>query len=471
MDNLDFILSLFNQYLFQDAKNNIESLKYYVNTNPSTKDNKLVLELVRAIDDYTLDSIDKPLFSSILARCSKSEAESRDILQRVMTWKGYDRNQISPASKYFKDVVSASVIQRANQLYPNAPSEYIKYLKDVNLNINDSDFFTSTKFQNIDINSVIADSNIGAAKTGSDWINSLWPTYRGIPFGQLVTISAPPGVGKSLFAMDLAAYFAATGYKTLYVALGDLNWLDFITRLAAIVFKVPFDYAYDNLGSMYEQLSGIIGNNLEISINPAGTVTADDIVNKTMNENFDIVFVDYDGNLSMGGDDDSMYSSFGDVYAKFTKLSIEQKLCFILSQPKVNKYTGIIGMADIGESSRKQQTVDCIFTISDNSPNCPNGLYVLQCCKNRRGRQGRIYVIRIEGKFIEIPKSIYDALASVTEEKNYKLNDIEVLIHQANVSSYAINQSMNNAQQPQQQPQQKTQAQRFGNNGPFQSSN
>ena len=35
MDNLDFILSLFNQYCFNDAKNNIESLEYYANVNPA----------------------------------------------------------------------------------------------------------------------------------------------------------------------------------------------------------------------------------------------------------------------------------------------------------------------------------------------------------------------------------------------------------------------------------------------------
>ena len=35
MENLDFILSLFNQYCFNDAKNNIESLEYYTSVNPA----------------------------------------------------------------------------------------------------------------------------------------------------------------------------------------------------------------------------------------------------------------------------------------------------------------------------------------------------------------------------------------------------------------------------------------------------
>ena len=39
MDNgsvFDLIFSCFNQYLFQDAKNNILDLQYYFQTNPQT---------------------------------------------------------------------------------------------------------------------------------------------------------------------------------------------------------------------------------------------------------------------------------------------------------------------------------------------------------------------------------------------------------------------------------------------------
>ena len=60
MENLDFILSLFNQYCFNDAKNNIESLEYYTSVNPALSGNTLISSLLGAIKNYTFDSIDLP---------------------------------------------------------------------------------------------------------------------------------------------------------------------------------------------------------------------------------------------------------------------------------------------------------------------------------------------------------------------------------------------------------------------------
>ena len=49
--NEGLVLSLFNQYLFQDAKNNIENLEYYFSTNPATQGNPFIGELIKAIKE------------------------------------------------------------------------------------------------------------------------------------------------------------------------------------------------------------------------------------------------------------------------------------------------------------------------------------------------------------------------------------------------------------------------------------
>ena len=72
MENLDFILSLFNQYCFNDAKNNIESLEYYTSVNPALSGNTLISSLLGAIKNYTFDSIDLPLFQSMYCACRYS---------------------------------------------------------------------------------------------------------------------------------------------------------------------------------------------------------------------------------------------------------------------------------------------------------------------------------------------------------------------------------------------------------------
>ena len=42
MENLELVYALTNQYLFQEAKNNIVDLSYYFSVNPSTSNNKLI---------------------------------------------------------------------------------------------------------------------------------------------------------------------------------------------------------------------------------------------------------------------------------------------------------------------------------------------------------------------------------------------------------------------------------------------
>ena len=56
--NIELVYSLFNQYLFQEAKNNIDLVDLYYRTNPATLGNGLVSDLIDSIRKYPLESID-----------------------------------------------------------------------------------------------------------------------------------------------------------------------------------------------------------------------------------------------------------------------------------------------------------------------------------------------------------------------------------------------------------------------------
>ena len=61
---IDLVLSMFNQYLFQDCKSNIDDIIYSYQTNAATTGNNLIEMLLKSIKDYNLDSIGMPLFQS-----------------------------------------------------------------------------------------------------------------------------------------------------------------------------------------------------------------------------------------------------------------------------------------------------------------------------------------------------------------------------------------------------------------------
>lgn len=453
LNNFDLLYSLFNPFVYQQAKNNITDLEYYFQTNPNTMANPLVDELLKAIKTYDYDVIGEPLFQSIFAKLQKNPIEAGKILGDMKKWVEFNKEQIQPALKYLDDVCASVVIQRANKFYQASPSEFIKYIKNYNFQSTDIDVFSSTKFNEIDMNSILAENNRGSITTNVDFINRVFSPHNGIERGQLGIICAPPGVGKSLLSMSLALWMASKGEKVIYYCLGDMNMRDFIIRMGAVAFGISFAEAYNNIEKVYRQLVDLVGSNLEISINPAGVVTADEMVQMTLDGHFTVAVVDYDGNIAGAQEGESMYNTFGTIYNTLTRLNLEGILTLVCAQPKVFAWEREIEMSDIGESSKKQHSADFIITLSNVNPTCPNHLYVMKFPKARRGKVGsRAYFIRVEGRFIEIPKGLYDQLRQITEEKDYTEAEINsmtrMFIQNRNQIEKDVQAKMNGGPQP-----------------------
>ena len=453
MNVLDLIFSCFNQYLFQDAKNNIRDLEYFFQTNPGTMGNPLVELLVDAIKTYSLESIDEPLFRSILLRSGKSPSESDQILKEIMKWKRFTKEQIEPSRKYLQDVCSSVIIQRASKLYADSPSDYIKYIKNLNIVTSDTEILSATPFTGIDINSIIADNGNSVIPSRYDWINDTF-TNRGYERSQLVLISMPPGVGKSLFALSEVTYMAASGYKCLYLAMGDLSYKDQIIRAGAQFSGMNFTDTYRDLGNVYKGMCNVLKDNLDMIIVPADKITAGDFVDyvKNSKKKYDVVCIDYDSNFKSGVTGDganSMYLEYGSIYSKLTELTMDLGLLvFCLCQPKVGVWNNdTIELSDVGESSRKQHTADICITRSriDN----PNNLGIFKIVKSRRGEVGRkVYSIRLDnGRFIALPKEVFESLKMEKEKRELTEGDINLMIEDARGSSGFIKVSTGNRKQ------------------------
>ena len=298
----------------------------------------------------------------------------------------------------------------------------------------------------IDINTIVAESDNSFIPSRYEWINQSFDPYPGYPKGMMAIVSSPPGTGKSLFLMSEAINFACNGYKTLYIALGDLNMKDFIVRTGAMYSGLSFADTQRNIGAVYNSMCQMIGNNLEISINPAGKVSGDDIVDyvKSRGQYYEVVIIDYDSNTKGVGEGDSMYNEFGKLYETINELVLLGKLVFIASQPKVSSWSNpVIEMSDIGESSRKQHTADMILGIG-REERCPNHLHTIKISKNRRGEEGiKAYTIRLNnGRWKTLPKGLYDQLKQETEKKMYTESEIDNMIHQHNTQVAKIQQGI-----------------------------
>ena len=384
------LFSLLNQYIFNQAKQNIENIEYYFDTNPNTSGNPLVKEILHAIRDYNLDAIGQPLFDAILAKCAKTPQESRQIMDEIIKWKQYSKEQVQPAADYLNNICAAAIIRKAGQYYNQSPADYLKYIKNVEYVSTNVDIFGSTGFTKIDINTIVAESANSYIPSRYEWINESFDPNPGYPRGMMAIVCAAPGTGKSLWLMSEALFFATHGYKTLYVALGDLNMKDFIVRTGAMFSGNSFADTQRQIDVIYNGMCQMMNDNLEISINPAGKVSGEEIVEyvKAKGAFYDVVIIDYDSNAKGVGEGDSMYNEFGRLYETLNELVLLGKLVFIASQPKISAWqNSVLEMSDIGESSRKQHTADMIIGIG-REEKCPNHLHTIKISKNRRGEEG-----------------------------------------------------------------------------------
>lgn len=434
MENLELVYSLFNQYLFQDAKNNINAVEYYFNCNPSTMGNQLVTALLDSIRKYPFESIDLPLFQSIITRSGKSPEEGNAIIREIIKWKNYDKSQIEPAKIFLEDICADNIIRRANNLYKDHPSEFLKYIKQTDYVISENNSMSTTMFGELNINKLIAESDPkNGVKTGFPLLDNSFEPYRVVEKGSIGIISAQPGAGKSLVMQSMALNIAAQGKKVHYLALGDLSYLDIVTRMCAMYSGNTFGETRMNLFNIYSSLMSSIGKNLGMTVMSANVLDVEEYVEYMLqHKEYEVLFIDYDSNFKIEGSDDSMYNAFGKIYGEITKLQKDNRLIFIASQSKVSSWNSPwgIGLADIGESSRKQHTADFVLTIS-KTPECINQLGMMRLVKNRRGALNESAYIRLDnGHFRLIPKALHDTIKGFNERKYYTDNEIDQMISQ-----------------------------------------
>lgn len=447
---VDLVLSFFNQYLFQDVKNNISDVKYYFQTNPATSGNPLVEQLLGAIKDYSLENIGLPLFESILLRTNKTEEERRELLGKIVEFKKYSKDEIEPSRKYLRDLVASVYISRANKLYSESPSEFLGYLKQSDFKSTGTDYLNSVSFDDIDINTIIAENAEPGLTSSFEFINNSF-TEGAYKKGDIVIVSAPPSVGKSLIAETEALHFAINHKaQTNMLIMGDLDMSSLLIRLAAIYSGLPFREARRNIGTLYKELREALGGRLDVIIAPSGKISAKEYVSYILNhpKKYKAVLVDYDENFAVDytGAGGGMYSEFSDIYNEFTVLKEAGILTEILCQPKVftwNSEEETINLDSLGNSSRKGHIADVVVTVKKRPGNM-NGLCVFNIAKNRHGYNEKAYAIRLgNGRFKIIPKEIYNDLAQIQDHHEFLEGEIDMRVQQFLQSRKQVTQQVN----------------------------
>ena len=246
--------------------------------------------------------------------------------------------------------------------------------------------------------------------------------------------------GKSMISMQEAVNFVDQGLNVVYSAFGDLKKYDFLYRMSSQINHRPLPFTELNLpsevASAKNKVKGLTDGHLNIQLLAPDKFTASDYVDYMKNSYAkdgktklhdwaDVIIVDYDANLKS---DKSMYLKGEDIYQTLYQLVYPNKLLIVLAQ--TNKFSWgkeVIGLGDLGESSRKQQIIDILLTISHPvSYNVQNHVGWMNLCAGRRVSLMKCPYFRdVDGTFHEISSDTYGLIKSSSELKTF-IKDIQL---------------------------------------------
>lgn len=189
---LSLVYGLFNQYLFNEAKSNIDLVERYYMTDPSTMDNTLIRALIDAIRKYDFEAIDEPVFKSILSTEKKTDSEAKDILEEIIKYKCYDQKQIDPVRNYLRSICYQSIISQANSRFKNDPQGFVNFLKASDYHADYSNVLSTCSFNDLVLSPDDLQMTGGWSSTMS-LINNSYKPLNKWKSGQLVSVTAPPG--------------------------------------------------------------------------------------------------------------------------------------------------------------------------------------------------------------------------------------------------------------------------------------
>lgn len=251
--------------------------------------------------------------------------------------------------------------------------------------------------------------------------------YPGYSTGQVVMVCAPPGVGKTLFLAhevvrmmqeNLKIEKEEEKFKVYWLALGDMNRLDFIVRLTAIWKNVSFNEIKRSPKQYFDEEVRSAFKHVKITVVPAAYVdiygvkyfVENTVCSPTFNPQ--VIIIDYDANLLSNRE--SMYATGEEVYNVASTIAKPVgkpgRLVFIASQPKIEFWNYCpMPKEAAAESSRKQAIIDMMITLA-RDPNSAQERRVgkMLIAKNRRGADGCVSLYRLQdGLFHNIDDNEY----------------------------------------------------------------
>jgi len=428
----NLVYSMFNQYMFSEAKMNIIQIKKYYVRDPLTNNNEAIHSLLNLIKDKEISEITRSSVELVCSEAGSTDTEVLKIADSIFAIKHYTRDQVLDFKNSMKKICFRVACEDAEKQFSDDPVKFTEAIRSYEYKSNHDDIMTVKTLGELDITDMMEDYLGNGLRSSQDFINNSFP-IGGYIGSQLVMVVGAPGAGKSLFLMEEALSFLDQGKRVHYLAMGDLSELDMIIRMSAMKFKIPLTEVSMNIPAYKEKLEQTYGDLLKITCLPSSTLTPKQYRDYMMDnlEMFDVALVDYDSNFKTEGE--QMYKEGGVIYDFLTEVTRQSKRIFVAAQPKQAYWNSeFLPLDSAGESSRKQHIVDMIITIGKN-PNAKLRLGNISIVKNRRGVTdlSHRFIGANSGNLVTCSEINYSGLKTTTNKRSLSVADIQLLQDEA----------------------------------------
>ena len=275
------------------------------------------------------------------------------------------------------------------------------------------DFFDDIEARFVQINRQVC-------PTGLERLDAQDILRGGLGRGELGVIAANTGVGKSHFLVDMGCAAMRVGKNVIHYTF-ELSEHETGKRYDSNLCDIPSNEVIERKGEVIEKYKKMDLGKLIIKEYPTGTASVHTLRNhieKLTLKGFkpSLVTVDYADVMKSSRAYDSLRHELKLIYTELRNLAVDLQIpIWTASQAnKVSSNSDVVGLENLGESYGKAQVADVVLSISRKPMEKSEGTGRIFVAKNRAGRDGLLFPIRID-----TAKSKFDIL----DENELTLNE------------------------------------------------
>lgn len=357
------------------------------------------------------------------------------------------------------EILKIAVVEQLRSVYESISATDMQFIKDKYIEFSKNQAVKNAILQSVDL---LSDSNYDGIKdvitkayhVGEDkdhghiWKDDIdkrvsksarqtiptpWPIINqlmdgGLGPGEIGTIMAPSGAGKSYLLTNIGAYAAAKGKNIIHYTL-ELNEVYQSLRYDSYFLKVPPNEVKNHIPELQEKMKKVAGNIIVkyFSTKTASPSTLHSHLQKIIAFGFvpDLIIVDYGDLLkSDRKGDKNTYEEMGTIYEDLRRVASEAKLpLWTASQTNRSSINSEIIMADsVAESYKKIMVSDFVLTLSRTTEDKINNSARIHVTKNRFGMDGLTFPVLAD--FAKFIVDIYEGSSEEVESNNNIVKDM-----------------------------------------------